>query len=196
MPAKNKEIDNGIDLDEIIAASRPRALIIDDEPDTVMLLKEIFKRAGFDVSGALNSTEAFNRLSSVNPSLILLDLMMPGMDGWETIQVLRHITNSPIIIISAIGQTESVVKALKMGADDYIAKPFYAEEVIARARNVMRRSGEQKPMERLAFPAVDLGAGYENAGSFLSWRTHPAHRKDVHGAAYPRPQRPPPGALR
>jgi DNA-binding response OmpR family regulator len=155
-PAQNKEIDTGIDLDEIIIASRPRVLIIDDEPDTVLLLKQIFKRASFDVAGALNSNEAFTRISSINPSLILLDLMMPGMDGWETIQVLKHITSSPIIIISAIGQSESVVKALKMGADDYITKPFYAEEVIARAANVMRRAGDQKPLDRLAFPSVDL----------------------------------------
>ncbi|MEL7590512.1 MAG: response regulator, partial [Anaerolineaceae bacterium] len=79
----------GLDLDMVHRDERPRVMIIDDEPDTVTLLKLIFQREGFDVSGALSGSEALEKLQTVQPSLILLDLMMPEMDGWETYDRLR-----------------------------------------------------------------------------------------------------------
>lgn len=147
---------SGVDLDQLEVKDRPRVLVIDDEPDTVILLKHIFLREGFDVSGAFSGKDAISKIPEIKPSLILLDLMMPEMDGWETFQNIQSLTDIPVIVISALGQTDSVVKALKMGVDDYISKPFDHTEVIARSQAVLRRAGPKKAVNRLGFPDIDL----------------------------------------
>lgn len=155
----NSDLKNeltGVDLDQVQTKDRPRVLVIDDEPDTVLLLKHIFQREGFDVSGAFSGKEALSKLSEVNPSLILLDVMMPEMDGWDTFEELHRLSDIPVIVISALGQTENVVKALQMGVDDYVTKPFNNSEVIARSRAVLRRSGVHKEVKRMVFPDVEL----------------------------------------
>lgn len=146
----------GIDLDALQVEQRTRVMVIDDEPDTVILLKLIFQREGYDVSGASSGSEALSKLSDVQPSLILLDLMMPGMDGWETFEKLRQVTDIPVIVISALGQTENVVKALQMGVDDYVIKPFNQAEVIARSQALLRRISSKKELKRIVFPAVEM----------------------------------------
>lgn len=146
----------GVDLDQLQTKDRPRVLVIDDEPDTVVLLKHVFQREGFDVSGALSGKEGLAKLPEVNPSLILLDLMMPDLDGWQTFEELHRISDIPVIVVSALGQTDNVVKALQMGVDDYLIKPFNNAEVIARSRSVLRRAGTQKEVKRMVFPDVEL----------------------------------------
>ncbi len=156
----------GLDLDQIQTTDRPRVLVIDDEPDTVVLLKHIFQRDGFDVSGAYSGKEALAKLSEVNPSLIILDVMMPEMDGWETFEELHKITDIPVIVVSALGQTENIVKALQMGVDDYLTKPFNNAEVIARSQAVLRRSGLRKEVKRMVFPDVELVVDMETQEIF------------------------------
>ena len=112
------------------------ALVIDDEPDTVTLLKHILIREGFDVAGAANGKEAINKMNEVQPSLILLDMMMPEMDGWQTIDKMQEISDVPIIILSAMNQSDSIIRALQMGADDYVTKPFNQAEVVARIESI------------------------------------------------------------
>ena len=146
----------GIDLDQIQAGERVRVLVIDDEPDTVTLLKLIFQREGYDVSGALSGPEAINKLSVINPSIILLDLMMPEMDGWETFSRLRELSDIPVIVISALSQTENIVKSLQLGVDDYVTKPFNQAEVIARCQAVLRRTGGRKDINRIVLPAIEM----------------------------------------
>lgn len=146
----------GIDLDEIHSSSRPTILVVEDEPDTVLLLKQILRLGGFDVLGAFNGTEAVQKASDAKPDLILLDLMMPGMDGWQTFQYLRQITDVPVVIISAIHSKDEVVRALRMGVDDYITKPFVNAEVIERIKAVLRRAKPNRPSDRLVFPQSDL----------------------------------------
>jgi len=146
----------GIDLDALQGEKRARVLVIDDEADTVTLLKMIFQREGFDVSGALSGSDALNKLADVQPALILLDLMMPGMDGWETFTKLREITDIPVIVISALGQTETIVKALQMGVDDYVTKPFNQAEVIARSQALLRRAGSAKELKRMVFSSIEM----------------------------------------
>lgn len=146
----------GLDLDMVHRDERPRVMIIDDEPDTVTLLKLIFQREGFDVSGALSGSEALEKLQTVQPSLILLDLMMPEMDGWETYDRLRRFTTAPVIVISALGQSEHIVRALKLGVDDYVSKPFNQAEVIARSEALLRRSGVNREIKRLVFPHIEM----------------------------------------
>ena len=146
----------GIDLDQLKDKERPRVLVIDDEPDTVVLLKHIFLREGFDVSGAMGGKDALNKIAEVKPSLIMLDIMMPEMDGWQTFQQIKKLSDIPVIVISAVAQTDNIVKALQMGVDDYITKPFDQAEVIARAHTVIRRAGKQQAMSRIGFPEVEL----------------------------------------
>ena len=146
----------GLDLDKFRTNERPRVMIIDDEPDTVTLLKLIFQREGFDVSGALSGSEALEKLQAVQPSLILLDLMMPEMDGWETYDRLRQFVDTPVIVISALGQSEHIVRALNMGVDDYVTKPFNQAEVIARSHALLRRSGFKREIKRMVFPHIEM----------------------------------------
>lgn len=146
----------GIDLDQFMRKDRPRVLIIDDDQDTLTLIKHLFVNRGYDVAGALNGREALIRLADVNPSLVLLDIMMPDMDGWQTYENLRKISNIPVIAISAVGQMESIVHALQIGFDDYITKPFNGDEVIARVNNILRRVTQPATMHRLGFSDIQL----------------------------------------
>jgi DNA-binding response OmpR family regulator len=163
--ALENTVAEGVDLDRVNEQGRRKLLVIDDEPDTVTLLKQILLREGYDVAGAANGKEALGKMTEVQPSLILLDMMMPEMDGWQTIDKVQEISDVPIIILSAMNQTDSIIKALQMGADDYITKPFNQKEVVARIESVLRRSGNRKKLDRIAV---------ENLGLVLDLDTHEA----------------------
>lgn len=156
MGDKRDSTSVGVDLDTLQGEKRTRVLVIDDEADTVTLLKMIFQREGFDVSGASSGSEALTKISDIQPALILLDLMMPGMDGWETFARLREVTDIPVIVISALGQTDIIVKALQMGVDDYVTKPFNQAEVIARSQALLRRTGGVKELKRFVFSSTEM----------------------------------------
>lgn len=147
---------SGVDLDEVYAKERHSVLVIEDEPDTVLLLKHILRSAGYNVMGAMSGSEAIKKCAEIKPDLILLDLMMPDMDGWETYRYLRQMGDVPVIVISAVGNKDDIVKALRLGIDDYLTKPFFNAEVIARAQAVLRRYGRTEDVSRLVFPDVDL----------------------------------------
>ena len=127
----------GSDLD-LLEPDHPhcRALIIDDESDTISLLKHIMINAGIDVASALDGPTALEKVARTWPDVILLDLMIPGMDGWEIFAKLRNLTNAPVMIVSALSDKEDVVHGLHIGADDYITKPFYPSELVARINRV------------------------------------------------------------
>jgi DNA-binding response OmpR family regulator len=153
------ENQNGIgaDLDEVYASNRKRVLVVEDEPDTIVLLKHLLRSAGYNVLGATSGQEALKKFSEVKPNLVLLDLMMPGMDGWETYRYLRQMSDVPVMIISAVANKDEVVRALRMGVDDYLTKPFVNAEVVARVEAVLRRAhGTSQEVDRLLFPDVDL----------------------------------------
>jgi DNA-binding response OmpR family regulator len=134
-------LDNvGADLDEFYASERSRILVVEDDQDTAFLLKQILRHAGFDVLSAMNGKEALSKVNLSFPDLVLLDLMMPDMDGWETIDRLRQVTSTPVIVLTALANKENIVSCLQRGADDYMTKPFYKAEVIARVNAVLRRS--------------------------------------------------------
>jgi DNA-binding response OmpR family regulator len=152
----NVPLQSGVDLDEVYATERHSVLVVEDEPDTVTLLKQILRNAGFNVMGALSGSEALKKCADIKPDLVMLDLMMPDMDGWETYRYLRQMCDVPVIIISAVGNKEDVVRALRMGVDDYVTKPFYNAEVVARAQAVLRRYGKMEDVSRLVFPQIDL----------------------------------------
>lgn len=145
----------GVDLDQM-AAEHPRLLIVEDDLDTTYLLKHILRVGGYNVMSASSGKEALRKVVEEKPHLVLLDLMMPEMDGWETLQHIRIMSDVPVIIISALGSKVDVVKGLQEGVDDYITKPFYNAEVVARVKAVLRRSGSQAEITRLVFPEVQL----------------------------------------
>ncbi len=122
---------------------KQRILVVDDEPETVKYVGANLRARGFEVITASDGTEALKAAEEQVIDLILLDLSMPGPDGFEVCQRVRQFSNVPIIILSARGRELDKVKALDMGADDYMTKPFGIEELMARVRAALRR-GQQE----------------------------------------------------
>ncbi len=145
----------GIDLDEALKRNK-RVLIVDDDADTVELLKRILRFADFDVASALSGMEAPLVAEKVEPDVILLDMMMPEMDGRETFRNLRKVTRAPIIVVSALSGKEMIVEVLNLGTDDYITKPFHRDEVIARINAVLRRSKQRPVFDGVSIPEFGL----------------------------------------
>ncbi len=155
--ATNGNQARGLDLDAVQELESQRVvLVVEDDPDTLDLLKLTLRRAGMNVVGAMDGKQAIRKWMDTNPNIVVLDLMMPEMDGWETLSQLRAITDAPIIILSALSQKESVVRGLNEGADDYISKPFLGDEVVARIEAAMRRAGPREPISNLVFPDQGL----------------------------------------
>jgi two-component system alkaline phosphatase synthesis response regulator PhoP len=120
-------------------ASPPRILIVDDEPHIVELVRYNLLREGYDVTTAGNGETALDKARTERPDLVVLDLMLPGLDGLEVCRRLRRESTVPIIMLTAkSGELERVV-GLEIGADDYVSKPFSPRELVARVRAVLRR---------------------------------------------------------
>ena len=146
-----------MDLDLVKTGDkRITAMIVDDEPETVRMIKYVLMDAGMDVVGASSGLDAINKCPEAQPDVILLDLMMPEMDGYATFRNLRNITNAPVLIVSAKTQKEDIVEGLQFGADDYLIKPFYPAELIARINTVVRRTQNVDPVTVFNFPYVNL----------------------------------------
>lgn len=152
----NNMVSLGVDLDEVYTTERVRVLVVDDDSDLVILLKHILRSSGFDVLSANNGNEALRRAREVQPDLVLLDLMMPEMDGWETLRNLRQFSNAPVIVLSALSSKDEIVRCLYEGVDDYMTKPFYKGEVVARINAVLRRAKQPREAARFNFPKVNL----------------------------------------
>lgn len=117
-----------------------RILVVDDEPELARFLANVLQRDGFDVESAFDARQGLRKAYSFQPDLILLDVMMPGMDGWEMLRRLREFSDVPVIMLTAIHGTDSVVHGLDTGADDYVTKPFQIHELKARIRATLRRA--------------------------------------------------------
>ncbi len=151
----------GIDLDEVQPANRKTILVIDDELGNITLLKRIFINEGFNVSGATSGKEALSKLVSITPSLVVLDLIMPGMNGEETFEAIRKVMNVPVVVLSAVDQKEEIIRLLQKGVDDYVTKPFDDAELLARVNAVLRRSERSSAINALAFPSIELSIDVE-----------------------------------
>lgn len=116
-----------------------RILIIDDEKDITHLMKKCFEEAGYETAVAYNGADGLKLLEQNAFSLVILDIMMPGMNGYEVCEKIREHNNLPIIMVSAMGQNEDKIKGLMTGSDDYIVKPFCMEELLARVNSQIRR---------------------------------------------------------
>ena len=117
-----------------------RILVVDDEERMVRFIRLNLEHDGFQVSEAFNGTQAINKLRSSMPDLILLDVMMPDIDGFEVLKMIREIHTVPVIMLTAKGEEEDRIRGLESGADDYITKPFSPRELVSRVRAVLRRT--------------------------------------------------------
>ena len=117
-----------------------RVLIVDDDRPSLKMTAFLLREEGYTVFTAENGQDALRMIDEKTPDLLILDVMMPGMDGWEITRHLRRTTNLPILILSAKGETSDRVYGLDLGADDYLAKPFEPSELLARVRAVLRRA--------------------------------------------------------
>lgn len=136
----------------------PRVLVIDDEHDIREVLEYGLGNAGFEVRSAPDGRSAIELLKEWTPEALLLDVMLPGIDGMSLIPALRRVTDVPILMLTGRAQTADKVSALTRGADDYIAKPFELEELVARIHAALRRPRmEVREIVSYADVSVDVG---------------------------------------
>jgi DNA-binding response OmpR family regulator len=118
-----------------------RILIVDDDAEIRLLLNELLTRAGFQVTEAGDGRSALRQLFETPPALVILDVTMPEMDGYQTLERIRDLSDVPVIMLTARTQELERVRGLASGADDYVAKPFGRQELLARVQALLRRSG-------------------------------------------------------
>ena len=133
-----------------------KILIVDDDTNICELLRLYIEKEGYEASIANDGETALKMFDSVNPDLVLLDIMLPGLDGWQVCREIRKKSSCPIIMLTAKGEVFDKVLGLELGADDYVVKPFETKEVVARINAVLRRAGRGNVMQ--AFDVV-LDAG-------------------------------------
>jgi DNA-binding response OmpR family regulator len=126
-------------------SAKPQILIIDDDNRLLEALAIFLDKYGYAVSVASDGAEGLECFHQSQPDLVVLDIMMPGTDGWEACTRIREISDTPVIMLTARGQEYDKIKGLKMGADDYIVKPFSLRELEARITAVLRRSRSAAP---------------------------------------------------
>ncbi len=124
-------------------------MVIDDEKRLVSLIETYLNQSGFRVVSALNGLDGLSVARRENPDLIILDIMMPEMDGYEFMRLYRMERNTPIILLTARVEDEEKVVGLELGADDYVTKPFRPRELMARVKSVLRRSGDKEPKTKI-----------------------------------------------
>ena len=123
----------------------PRILVVDDEPNILGTLAPLLRARGYEVHTAMNARAAIETVDREKPDLIVLDLGLPDIDGVEVCRQIRESLSVPIVVLSARGAEGDKVRALDVGADDYVTKPFGAEELLARIRAALRRSDAPSP---------------------------------------------------
>ena len=129
-------------------------LIVEDEPEMRELLSTIFERAGAQVRAVADGEDGLHCFFQDRPDLIILDILLPGMDGHEVLQTVRRLSDVPVIIVSAVTSQQSRLAGLDGGADDYITKPFEVKELLARCRVAIRRAGPK--------PAANLDVAFDD----------------------------------
>ena len=137
--------------DSQIPASKKSILVVDDNPDIVTIVKTILEGKGFGVQSAINGSEAFSQLGEQKPDLIILDVMMPQMDGLEVLRKLRETPDYlsiPVILLTAKVQYEDVLKGYKLGADYYITKPFTSSQLINGINFMLSNDQDQSNQDK------------------------------------------------
>lgn len=138
----------------MIPPVRPAVLLVDDDRTLLSVLSRRVSRAGYTVLTAASGPAALKQLENSWPALLVIDLMMPGMDGFELAQRVKQLVDLPIIVLSAVDASEAKVSALELYAEDYVTKPFDPDELVARIQRVLRRSAIGNP--QLSFDGGDV----------------------------------------
>jgi DNA-binding response OmpR family regulator len=147
--------------------SERRVLVVDDDADIRGLVRELLERRGFAVSEAKDGREALQELYSGRPDLVVLDIGMPGMDGWATLERIRELSDVPVVMLTARSAELEKTRGLRAGADDYVTKPFGRQELLARIEALLRRA---RPREAAAesysdrFVSIDFAQREVSAG--------------------------------
>ncbi len=121
-----------------------KILIVDDDKNICELLRLYIEKEGFETKIANDGKQAIDEFNSFNPDLVLLDLMLPVLDGWQVCREIRKTSECPIIMLTAKGEVFDKVLGLELGADDYVVKPFESKEIVARINAVLRRTGKKE----------------------------------------------------
>ena len=159
------------DAPAIASSDQVRILAVDDEPQVLWLLRNILSNQGYKSLGTGNPDEMMRLMETEHPHLVLLDLMLPGTSGFELMDRIREVSEVPIIFLSANDQEENIVKALAMGADDYMIKPFSSTELLARVASSLRKrrgAGATAPLQ--PFNMGDLAIDYADRSVTVSGR--------------------------
>ena len=125
----------------------PSVLVVDDDPDVRALVSTLLGRAGYLITEAPDGRAALKVLYDQRPDLVVLDVNMPDLDGWATLERIRDLSDVPVVMLSARGEELEKVRALRAGADDYVTKPFGRQELLARVESVLRRAVGTGPKE-------------------------------------------------
>ncbi len=134
-----------------------KILVVDDDPNIAQLIRLYLEKEGYQVTVEGRGDSAVSAFQKDPPHLIILDIMLPGMDGWQVCRTIRQSSNVPIIMLSAKDETFDKVLGLELGADDYITKPFEGKELAARVKAVLRRSApDNAPADTLVFPGLSI----------------------------------------
>lgn len=136
-----------------------RVLVVDDEERILNFLRTKLRASGYEVLTATNGVEALEQAQSQEPDLMILDLLMPHKDGFDTLQELRSFSTMPVIVLTAKGADADKIKGLSLGADDYLQKPFNPDELVARIEAVRRRTGQgetRRTVEKLSFGEITV----------------------------------------
>lgn len=123
--------------------SNTRILLVEDDPDIARIVATYLRRGGFEVEVVHDGPSGLERALADPPALIVLDLMLPGLDGFELIERIRPVLTTPVIMLTARGEAEDRLKGFEYGADDYVPKPFHPPELVARVRAVLRRASPE-----------------------------------------------------
>jgi len=156
-----------------------KILVVDDEKNIVELIRLYMEKEGFETVCAYTGDEALSKFREEKPDLIMLDLMLPGIDGWQVCREIRKTSQVPIIMLTAKSETFDKVLGLELGADDYITKPFEAKELLARVKAVLRRSGTQETALEKVVTFTNLSINIENYELEISGETVDAPPKEI-----------------
>ncbi len=135
---------------------KTKILVVDDEKNICELIRLYLEKEGYDVLMAFNGKDAVSLVKEKNPSLVLLDIMMPVLDGWEACRAIREFSNVPIIMLTAKGETFDKIMGLELGADDYVVKPFDTKEVVARIKAVLRRTAGEDDTGEVVYDKLSV----------------------------------------
>ncbi|MEY9971575.1 two-component system response regulator ResD [Lysinibacillus sp. RC46] len=138
-----------------------KILVVEDEYAISQVLKAYLKKVGYDVMQCFNGGQALDIFQEVQPDLVLLDIMLPEKNGWLILKEIREVSSCPVIMLTALGDVNYRLEGFDQGADDYIAKPFIADEVVARVKAVLRRgkgSRESSEIKRFGGLEIDMKA--------------------------------------